>query len=69
MLKALLRFIFFFLPLAFLNGVSFIIFDGVEILSVDFELDKRKKKSNKKQELKIVKKFLKDCYKKDQISE
>lgn len=66
MLRALLRFIFFFMPLAFLNGVSFILFDGVEVFSVDFELDKRKKKNNKKQELKVIKNYLKNCYKKDQ---
>lgn len=66
MLRALLRFIFFFMPLAFLNGVSFILFDDVEVFSVDFELDKRKKKNNKKQELKVIKNYLKNCYKKDQ---
>lgn len=68
MFRALIRFIFFFLPLAFLNGVMYILFDDVEILSVDFDLEKRKKKNNKKHELKIVKKFLKDCLK-DQVSE
>ena len=54
------------MPLAFLNGVSFILFDDVEVFSVDFELDKRKKKNNKKQELKVIKNYLKNCYKKDQ---
>lgn len=66
MFVALFRFIFFFMPVAFLNGISFILFDNVEILGIDFDLIKRKKKDKKKLEQKIIKNYLKECYKKDQ---
>ena len=69
MFKALLRFVLFFMPLAFLNGVSFILFDGVEIYSVNFDIKKRKRKNSKKQELKTIKNYLENCYKKDQNCE
>lgn len=66
MFVALIRFCLFYMPVVFLNGISFILFDNVEILGIDFDLIKRKKKDRKKLEQKIIKNYLKECYKKDQ---
>lgn len=66
MFVALIRFCLFYMPVAFLNGISFILFDNVEILGIDFDLIKRKKKDRKKLEQKIIKNYLKERYKKDQ---
>lgn len=63
MIKALLRFLLFFVPISILNGLNFIIFDDVEVVGVDFDVTRRKKKNKKELELKNVKNFLKDCLK------
>lgn len=64
MFIALIRFCLFYMPVTFLNGINFI--DNVDILGIDFELIKRKKKDRKKIEQKVIKNYLKECYKKEQ---
>lgn len=63
MIKALIRFLLFFVPVSILNGINFILFDNVEIVGVTFDLTRRKKINKKDLELKSVKNFLKNCLK------
>jgi len=60
MFLALIRFILFETPSAFLRGLAFIIFDKEEIIGERFDCRRLRKKINKEQ---ILKNYLEKCYK------
>lgn len=61
MIIALLRFIFFIMPTAFLSGLSWILFDRQEILNTNFSVRRLRDKQYKD---KILKDYLEKCYRK-----
>lgn len=48
MIYALIRYLFFEIPSAFIRGLTFIIFDKEEIISTSFTCRRRRKPINKK---------------------
>lgn len=66
MFKAITRLLIFWLPLAFLDGFNSILFDNLEITSIDLNYRKRKKKKAKKEiEQDILLNYLKKCHSKN----
>ena len=60
MIKALIRYIFFVIPVLFLSGLTFILFDKKEVLGGSFTIRRRWRPDIKKQ---VLESYLNKCYK------
>lgn len=60
MIIALLRYFFFVMPIAFISGLSWILFDRQEITNTTFCIRRFRNKQHKE---KILKNYLEKCYK------
>ena len=59
MLRALLRFILFELPIAFISGLTYILYEREEIISTQFKVRKQKRGDFKRR---ILVDYLDKCY-------
>ena len=66
MIKALIRFILFEMPIAFLSGLVYILFDRVEIIHTVFNIRRQWRPNIKRQ---VLEKYLNDCFKQVQNKE
>ena len=60
MLRALLRFILFEIPITFISGLTYILYDREEIISTQFKVRKQKRKDFKRR---VLADYLDKCYK------
>lgn len=60
MLRALLRFILFEMPITFISGLTYILYDREEIISTQFKARKQKRKDFKRR---VLADYLDKCYK------
>lgn len=60
MIKALIRFVFFEMPLIFISGLTYILFEKVEITGCVYTLRKQWRPDIKRQ---VLEKYLDDCFK------
>ena len=60
MLRALLRFILFEMPITFISGLTYILYDREEIISTQFKARKQKRKDFKRR---VLADYLDICYK------
>lgn len=60
MLRALLRFILFEIPITFISGLTYILYDREEIISTQFKARKQKRKDFKRR---VLADYLDKCYK------
>ena len=65
MFKQIIRLILFYVPLVFMNGLSFIIFDNVDITGISVNFKQRKNKNKKEIEQNVLLNYLKNCYNQD----
>lgn len=59
MLRALLRFILFEMPITFISGLTYILYDREEIISTQFKARKQKRKDFKRR---VLADYLDKCY-------
>ena len=59
MLRALLRFILFEMPITFISGLTYILYDREEIISTQFKARKQKRKDFKRR---VLVDYLDKCY-------
>ena len=59
MLRALLRFILFEIPITFISGLTYILYDREEIISTQFKARKQKRKDFKRR---VLADYLDKCY-------
>jgi hypothetical protein len=60
MLRALLRFILFEMPITFISGLTYILYDREEIISTQFKVRKQKRSDFKRR---VLADYLDKCYK------
>jgi hypothetical protein len=60
MLRALLRYLLFEVPIAFISGLSYILYEREEIISTQFKVRKQKRSDFKRR---ILVDYLEKCYK------
>lgn len=66
MLRALLRYLLFEVPIAFVSGLTYILYEREEIISTQFKVRKQKRKDFKKR---VLVDYLDRCYKQVHESE
>ena len=66
MFRALLRFILLEMPIAFLSGLTYILYDREEIISTQFKARKQKRKDFKRR---VLADYLDKCYREVHESE
>ena len=66
MLRALLRFILFEMPITFISGLTYILYDREEIISTQFKARKQKRKDFKRR---VLADYLDKCYREVHESE
>lgn len=66
MLRALLRYLLFEVPIAFVSGLTYILYEREEIISTQFKVRKQKRKDFKKR---VLVDYLDKCYKQVHESE
>ena len=59
MFRALLRFILFEMPITFISGLTYILYDREEIISTQFKARKQKRKDFKRR---VLADYLDKCY-------
>jgi hypothetical protein len=66
MFRALLRFLIFEMPLAFISGITYILYEKEEIISTQFKVRKQKRNDFKKR---VLVDYLDKCYRQVHESE
>ena len=66
MLRALLRYLLFEVPLAFLSGITYILYEKEEIISTQFKVRKQKRKDFRRR---VLVDYLDKCYRQVHESE
>ena len=66
MLRALLRFILFEMPITFISGLTYILYEKEEIISTQFKVRKQKRKDFKRR---VLIDYLDKCYREVHESE
>ena len=66
MLRALLRFILFEMPIAFISGITYILYEKEEIISTQFKVRKQKRKDFRRR---VLIDYLDKCYREVRESE
>ena len=66
MLRALLRYLLFEVPIAFISGLTYIIYEREEIIETQFKVRKQKRKDFRKR---VLADYLDKCYREVHESE
>ena len=66
MLRALLRFLLFEMPIAFISGITYILYEKEEIISTQFKVRKQKRADFRKR---VLVDYLNKCYREVHKSE